>query len=193
MPSPPPGPGFRLVVEAALDGVARTTAEGLEVLALGAGVSTVALDQGGAPEILDGDAPAQAGAMFQLEPVELERCPTLVMLAPRSSPVRVNGGPAPPLSLLEVGDVIELGDVLLHVSWQRTPQVGPVAERLVGKPCPVCRTPIEATAICLLHDCGSALHLESEEDGLKCALLGDCASCGRPVSLDEGLSYVPGP
>lgn len=192
MTSPPPGQGFRLLYESAHETGFRASDENPEMLVIDAGVSSVALGASGDPEILGADAPAPTGAMFQVEPVEVERHPTLVMLAPRPSPVRVNDTPAPPLSLLVVGDVIQLGDVLLHISWYQAPQVGPVAEHLVGKPCPVCRTPVDANATAFVHSCGVALHYEPDEEGLQCALLGDCASCGQAVSLERGLTYRPG-
>jgi hypothetical protein len=194
MTSPPTDQGFRLLIEPAHGTDSLVFDADPEMLAVAAGVSSVALGPAGDPEILGAEGPAPTRSMFQLEPVEVERHPALLMLASRPSPVRVNGTPAPPLSLLEVGDVIQLGDVLLHVSWLRAPQVGPAAEHLVGKTCPVCRTPITASATVFVHEeCGTALHLEPDENGLQCALLGDCASCGRPVSLDSGLSYRPGP
>jgi len=192
MPSSLPAPGFRLLVESPHDTAARRPDENPKMLVVGSGVSSLALGSGGAPEILAADSSALPSALLQLEPVERERRPSLLMLAPRPSPARVNDAPAPPLSLLDVGDVVQLGDVLLHVSWFNAPQVGPAAEHLVGKTCPVCRTPIEAGATVIVHECGQALHLESDEEGLRCAMLGDCAGCGHPVSLDSGLSYRPG-
>jgi hypothetical protein len=180
-------------VESVHDTAPCVSEENLEMLAIGSGVSSLALGAGGAPAVFGAGGSSSTGAMLQLEPVERDRRPALLLLAPRPSPARVNGAPAPPLSLLDVGDVIQLGDVLLHVSWFRAPQVGPAAEHLVGKQCPVCRTRIDAGATVYRHDCGHALHLEPDEEGLQCALLGDCAACGHPVSLDSGLSYRPGP
>lgn len=191
--SNPTAPGFRLLPEWVHDTDASACEGDPEMIAIGSGVNVLALGASGAPRMLGAGVSAPTETLLQLEPVERERRPTLLMLAPRPSPVRVNDAPAPPLSLLDVGDVIQLGDVLLHVSWFRAPQVGPAADHLVGRPCPVCRTPIDTNARVFVHECGNALHLEPNEKGLQCALLGDCASCGRPVSLDSGLSYRPAP
>ena len=186
-------PGFRLLVETQDTGV-RAPDENAAMLAVAAGVSALSMDATGAPQLLDAEAGTATGASLQLEPIERERRPSLLMLAPRGHGVRVNGAPAPPLSLLDVGDVLQLDDVLLHVSWFRAPQVGATPAHLVGSPCALCRTPVEAQATVLVHECGQPLHLEPDEDGLQCALVGDdCAGCGRPVSLESGLAYRPGP
>ena len=183
---------FRLLVETPDSGVFSPD-ENAAMLEIGAGLSALALDATGAPQV-DADAGTRTDASLQLEPIERDRRPSLLMLASPGHCVRVNGAPAPPLSLLEVGDVLQLDDVLLHVSWFRAPQVGAPPPHLVGSPCALCRTPVEAQATVLVHECGQPLHLSPDEDGLQCALVGDdCAGCGRPVSLESGLAYRPSP
>ena len=132
-------------------------------------------------------------ACVVLEPIEVDRQPALVLAVPPGERVRVNGLSAPPLGMLAVGDVLQVGDRLFHVSWFRAPVIGPPPEALIGVRCNVCFTPVTLESTVLVHDCGSPLHIEPGADQLRCALLGDCADCGRPVVFESGLDYRPAP
>jgi hypothetical protein len=79
-----------------------------------------------------------------------------------ASRVRVNGQPAPAITMLRLADQIELGDgTVLHVSIHHRPLLGPPPARLIGKSCPVCLVPFESTTrVYVCPYCESAMHLE---------------------------------
>jgi hypothetical protein len=128
------------------------------------------------------------------EPIDLEGRVALAMTTPRGRRVRLNGASAPRVSVLRVGDQVQLEDVVLHVTYMRRPRVGPPPKTLVGKPCGLCSVPFTETSTVVAHDCNTYLHLEPEEgaagDPLRCALLG-CPVCNEPVSLEDGYAYEP--
>jgi len=134
------------------------------------------------------------GALY-FEPLTVDRRPALLMLTPKGVEVRVNGRPSPRVSVLAVGDQLQLGDAVLHLTRYREPAVGPPSPELLGRRCEVCRVPFDEHTRVYIHDCGQPLHLEPEskpaEDRLECALLGDCPNCREPISMESGFSYLP--
>ena len=109
--------------------------------------------------------------------------------------VRLNDHPSPIVAVLDVGDQLQIGDTVLHLTKFREFAVGPPSPDLLGRRCGVCRVPFDEQTRVYLHDCGEALHLESEskpaEERLECALLGNCPNCGGSISLESGYSFTP--
>jgi len=147
-------------------------------------------------------AGADASAI-RLEAVPMDGRPALLLSVAagagaggRVAPPRVrrNGAPAGLLDVLAVGDQLQVDTTIFHVSFVREPRVGAPPEAAVGKPCPVCALPIERDSVVVVHDCGTALHLEpqTEDDPepLECALLA-CPTCDAPVELEAGLAFLP--
>jgi hypothetical protein len=161
--------------EAGENGV-RDVAE-LEVISIPAGATTLEVDQG-----------------IRFEALTLEGRAALAMVTSPERRVRVNGAGAPLVSVLRIGDQVQLDDCVLHVTYMRRPRVGAPPAGLVGKPCGLCSVPFTATSTVVAHDCNTYLHLEPEDpstdEALQCALLG-CPTCNEPVVLDEGYTYEP--
>jgi hypothetical protein len=191
-----PPPDFWILIEPVLDTSSCRDAEELEAVPVGACVhsldwSTFAAEPRLTP--VEGDAVMSPDALW-LEPIRLDR-PTLLLVAPPGLSLRVNGRAAARLELLDVGDQIQLGELLLHVTRRRHVDVGPPAVEHLSKRCGVCRLPIREDTEVIVHDaCGSVLHLEPESrpasERLACALLG-CPSCDAPVSLGSGYVWLP--
>jgi hypothetical protein len=188
---------FRFLVEPLTDGAERRrdAAELLD-LQIGAGVCALDVDSvAGVPrlEASRRDRLPSPRAL-QLEAVSVERGPALLVITPPEVEVRVNGGPAPRVAVLEVGDQVQLEETLLHVTRFRHFEVGPPSTELVGRKCGVCLMTIDEHTQVYVHDCGQVLHLEPEskpaEERLECALMG-CPTCDGPVSLESGFTYLP--
>jgi hypothetical protein len=136
----------------------------------------------------------EAGKL-QFEPLTVDRRPALLMLTPTGVDVRVNDRPSPRIAVLAVGDQVQIGDAVLHLTRYRDFAVGPPSAELLGRRCEVCRVPFDEHTRVYIHDCGQPLHLEPEskpaEDRLECALLGECPNCREPISMKSGFSYLP--
>jgi hypothetical protein len=117
------------------------------------------------------------------------------MLTPPCVKVRVNDRPSPIVAVLNVGDQLQIGDAVLHLTEFREFTVGPPSPELLGRRCGVCRVPFDEQTRVYLHECGEALHLEPEskpaEERLECALLGNCPNCGGSISMESGYSFTP--
>lgn len=184
--------GWRLLVDR-LAGGARCE---LEPLAVPRGISYLTATSGGERLSIASRPPRRGDPLLVLEGIEFRGRPRLLALCPSEDAVRLNGAPAPALAALDVKDELQLdARTVLHVTRYRKPYVGPPPEGLVGKDCPVCRTPIESdTTVCLCVNCAAGLHLEGEERGddrLECARLESCPACGETLRLDEGYAFVP--
>jgi hypothetical protein len=144
------------------------------------------------------------------EPIIQGHKPVVIMYAPLNalSPVparsasrtphdrvRLNGQRAPRLSVLEIGDQVLWGDVVLHLSRTRVPRVGGVPTALIGCKCGICTVPFDDSSTVVVCDCGAGMHLDPETvpeaERLDCALLGSCPACDQPVPLEAGLVYLP--
>jgi hypothetical protein len=191
-------PDFRFLVEAASDAdEPRRDASELVDVAIGRGLRALDVESFASnPRIVAAPrSPGAAADTLQLEPLTVDRRPALLMLTPNEVGVRVNDRPAPRIAVLAVGDQLQIGDAVLHLTRYREFPVGPPSAEMLGRPCPVCRVPFDENTRAYVHDCGLAMHLEPEskpaEDRLECALLGDCPNCDGPISLESGYAYVP--
>lgn len=151
----------------------------------------------GKPPQLVADAPPANSDASVLEPIRHEYHPYLVMLP--ADGIRVNGLPAPPVTILRPGDQIRTGDEwLLHVSLLTGPRIGPPSEEQIGEECPYCRLKIAADrTVAACPHCGTVYHCEGEErqqeeDRLECArLVSECYHCHKPMVLEERYEYIP--
>ena len=189
---------FRFLVEAGSAGVegARDASELFDV-SVGPGLCTLDVESFASnPRIVAAprSQPPQVGAL-RFEPLSVDGRPALLMLQANGVEVRVNHRPSPRIALLAVGDQLQIGDAVLHLTRYREFSVGPPSPELLGRCCEVCRVPFDENTCVYIHDCGQPLHLEPEskpaEDRLECALLGDCPNCREPISLTSGYSYLP--
>jgi hypothetical protein len=124
--------------------------------------------------------------------------PYLVLLAPAVGRVRLNGARVGRLSVLHIGDVLQLDDRhVLHVSALYRPFIGPPPSELLGIECLSCRVPFSADrTVYVCPSCGAALHCDGEdkppEDRLQCALVTTaCPRCGQAVARTEAFAYLP--
>ncbi len=120
-----------------------------------------------------------------LEPIRSESGPSLLMMRPGSLDARLNGAPAPRLTLLHSGDLLWLdGAGLMAVEMAREISAAPATEEQAAHACPVCRGPIAVgEQVLTCSGCSSALHDEPE---LGCArLVGTCPVCSTPTDHSE--------
>jgi hypothetical protein len=189
---------FRFLLEACSDAVEqRRHASELLDLAVGRGVRALDLESFASnPRIVAAPRARcpEAGTLW-FESLTVDRRPALLMLTPNEVDVRLNDRPAPRISVLSMGDQLQIGDAVLHLTRYREFAVGPPAPELLGRRCEVCRLPFVENTRVYVHDCGQPLHLEPEskpaEDRLECALVGDCPTCREPISMESGYSYLP--
>lgn len=119
----------------------------------------------------------------------------LLLVTPPGKRAWVNGAAALRVAALEPGDEVQLhGDAgeVLHVVQYRMPEVRTAGD-VAGKPCPVCRVPLEKNDRVYACPCGALMHLEGErEDALRCAALASkCPVCSRPILTEAGYSHLP--
>jgi len=183
---------LRFLVEP-LDHSADPDAGSLPALGVPEGVSRLRARREGA-ELLPGVGSA---GEIHFERVAAGRGDALLMRLPRGAAgVRVNGRPAGLLHVLEVGDQVQTGDVLLHLTRYLRPRAAAPPPDVVGNKCPVCLVPVGPDSNVIVHPpCASPLHLDPEdvpeEMRLQCARMGDCPACGLPVQLEEGYAFLP--
>jgi hypothetical protein len=137
---------------------------------------------------------SNARAIF--EPLSSTRSQArLAVLALTEEPLRVNGQPAPRVTMLKERDVVQLGaNLVLHVAIFHRPNFGAPEPQAIGRQCPVCGLPFDATSRCLRCQCGTHLHCEEGFAGaLECArmLRSGCPSCHRALVLTPGFSSFP--
>jgi hypothetical protein len=110
-----------------------------------------------------------------------------------SMQLAVNGqSPVLPATVLELGDLLTIGEQGWMVSslWQPRPMDAP--DELRTKPCPVCGGAL-GTAPVVECACGRWSHLENaanidDPNALNCFLqAGQCGECGRRASLDPQI------
>jgi hypothetical protein len=184
---------FRLLVEGATDGDPPTRNAGeLPMHSSGDGVLALAVDDL-AP--VQPDA-AERSVALRFEALAVEHSDALLMLAPPRLDVRVNGLPAPRITVLEVADQVQLAGAVLHVTRYQSSATGPPAPEHIGRRCPICSVEIDADTRVHVHACGALLHAEEpgskpEADLLQCAQLGTCPDCDSSVALTTGLTYTP--
>jgi hypothetical protein len=189
-------PNLRLLVEPVGDAhdEPRDTSALVDV-PVGRGVRTLDVERFAAQPRLGAARGKASARALRFEAVNFEGRPALLMLVPPGIPVRVNGQPAPRIAVLGVGDQVQLDDAVLHVSRRREPRAAAPSPELLGRLCGVCRVALTVDTQILVHDCGTALHLEAdskpEAERLQCALLGNCPVCEDAVSLEAGLVFEP--
>jgi hypothetical protein len=132
------------------------------------------------------------------EAVAVGHQPYLLMLSPGGQRLRVNGQRAPRVALLSVRDQVQLPDGgVLHVTRYTQPAIGRPGAEHVGKECPVCRDRFAPeTIVYVCPSCGSAAHCEGDEkpaeERLECIRLSsECPTCGAPVVMTQGYTYLP--
>lgn len=189
---------FRFLVEQRADEDEQRRGAGeLVDVAVGRGVRALDVESfGSIPRIVT--APRSRGpeaGTLRFEPLTIDGRPALLMLTPRGTEVRVNDRPSPLIAVLAVGDQLQIGDAVLHLTRYREFAVGPPSPDMLGRRCAVCLMPFDERTRVYIHDCGQPLHLEPEskpaEERLECALLGDCPHCLEPISLESGYAYLP--
>jgi hypothetical protein len=173
-------------------------ASSLTEVAIGRGVSTLDVETFASDQCLStarrrGDWSTR---VLHFEPLTVGRRTSLLMLSPPGVEARVNDRPSPRVAVLGVGDQLQVGQTVLHVTRFREIAVGPPTSELLGRRCGVCRVPFDESTTVYVHECGTPMHLEPEstpaEERLQCALLGgSCPNCGEPISLESGYSYLP--
>ena len=134
-----------------------------------------------------------------LEPVELQRCPYLLMLHPvdHSAPrVHHNGQRAWPVTLLRVGDEVHVGGQALFVSSQRSQAIFPPEQSHLGVKCPLCTLEIGKQTLVFACGCGVLMHCEDDrwpaQQRLECARLASvCPNCQQTIDFEEGLQWEP--
>ncbi len=124
----------------------------------------------------------------------------LLMVNPAGLPLKVNGRPAPPLSLLKEKDEVSpgpLATVVAHVVLHHNPRIGPPDKGEIGKPCLLCNSRIiRDTTLYRCCRCGKALHLEGDDKPekvrLECArICSECPACRTPIVFETGYRYTP--
>jgi hypothetical protein len=189
---------FRLLVEPGTDGDERRcdASELLEV-AIGSGVRTLDLESiASNPQLADARRCRGLSTRgLHFESLSIEKRAALLMLTPPGVGVRVNGRPSPIVAVLNVGDQLQVGGTVLHLTRYNEFAVGPPSPELLGRRCGVCRVPFDEQTRVYLHECGEALHLEPAskpaEERLECALLGNCPNCGGKISTASDYSFLP--
>ena len=173
----------------------------LDALEVPEGVSFLRLAADGRPALDTAAAPAKGA--FAIEPVWDGTTPRLLFARPRGGgrAAVVNGQPAPRLTLLDVRDQVTLDacPYLLHVTRFHPPGVGPVAQALVGRKCPICRVPFQAgDPVYTCWACGTAIHYSvvapeaDAEEGFDCFYsVKACPACGHELALEGGFIYLP--
>jgi len=140
--------------------------------------------------VLDESA-APVGPIVQ--PLWSAQPPRLLFLAEGHDAVRVNGVPAPRVTLLREGDHVQWNEeVAFQVAIFRRPRIGAPEAGQIGKPCPVCTLPVaESTRVYVCAHCGTAMHCEEIEGGFECARLRSECTCGRPINFHAGYAQLP--
>jgi hypothetical protein len=189
---------WRLLVEP-LDSAAARDASELAQIELSGELTVLDVDA------LRGD-PAGAhasdpqGSGLELESVRMEgRDVLLLAVAPDAaerSRVRVNGLPAPRLSVLDLADEVHVDATALHVTRYHSAQVGPPPPELIGQECEVCRVVIVESSQVLVHPpCGRPLHHEPEgtpeSEPRVCTSFPSCPHCLKPIRLESEFAYLP--
>jgi hypothetical protein len=189
---------LRFLVEPSTGGdERRRDASELREVAVGHGVRTLDLESVASnPQLAAASRSRGLGTRaLHFESLAIEKRAALLMLTPTCVSVRVNDHPSPIVAVLKVGDQVQVGDTVLHLTQYREFTVGPPSPELLGRRCGVCRVPFDQQTRVYLHDCGEALHLEPDskpaDERLECALLGDCPNCGEPISTESGYSFLP--
>jgi hypothetical protein len=189
---------FRFLVHPSTDGVEqRCEASLLTDVAIGHGVSNLdvesfALDRRLAAASRSSGVGSRA---LRFEPLTVGRRAALLMLSPPGVEARVNDRPSPRLAVLGVGDQLQIGETVLHLTRYREFAVGPPTPELLGRRCGVCRVPFDESTQVYVHECGAPMHLEPESkpanERLECALLGNCPNCEEPIIMQSGYAYLP--
>jgi hypothetical protein len=148
---------FRLLVEPRTDGDERQcNASELLDLAVGRGVRALDLESLPSDPRLEA-TPRRRGlstGALHFESLRVEREAALLMLTPPGVRVRVNDRPSPIVAVLGLGDQMQVGDTVLHLTRYREFSVGSPTPELLGRRCGVCRVPFDEQTRVYLHDCG---------------------------------------
>ena len=138
-------------------------------------------------------------AEIQLETIRAKAGISLLMAVQPGLPVTVNGLPAALISVLHSGDVIGVGEHVLHVSLLSRPYVGPPDAGHVGVLCGYCRVEIKDEPnmqVYVCPNCQQPTHNQGEEvptdARLECAQLSPrCGHCDAEIVTTEAFNHVP--
>jgi hypothetical protein len=189
---------FRLLIQPPTVGVERRCqATSLPEVAVARGVSSIDVEHLASHPRLS-VARRRGGwstRALHFEPISAGGQASLLMLSAPGVETRLNDRPAPRLAVLDVGDQLQVGETLLHVTRYTEFAVGPPTPELLGRKCGVCRVPFDEDTRVYVHSCGSAMHMEDESkpagERLECAALGACPDCEQPVVMQSGYEYLP--
>ena len=135
---------FRLLVHpTAAGGERRCDASELHALAVGHGVRRLDLETFASNPQLASASRSRGLSTRALcfESLSVEKRAVLIMLTPPGVKVRLNDHPSPIVAVLDVGDQLQIGDTVLHLTKFREFAVGPPSPDLLGRRCGVCRVP----------------------------------------------------
>ncbi len=172
------------------------TTNGLTRIEVPAGPSYLVL--GGEKPRLEAVLPARlpADSIYLVEPLSRGPETALLLLAPASRPVRINGEHVARVACLTEADVVELGPSgwVCQATLTVRVTIGHPPEAYLGRTCPICRTPfVESTAVWICPSCGTALHAEPPDtaDAKQCIdTSSECPSCSAPI-IRESSSLEP--
>ncbi len=138
-----------------------------------------------------------ADSIYLVEPLSRGSETALLLLAPASRPVRVNGEHVARVACLGEADVVELGPTgwVCQASLSVRVAIGCPPEAYLGRTCPICRTSfVESTLVWLCPSCGAALHAEPPDaaDAKRCIdPCSECPSCGAPIVRESSALESP--
>jgi hypothetical protein len=189
---------FRWLVHPATDGDERRgDASSLIEVFVARGVSTLDMESFASHPRLSGDRRRGGWSTraIYFEPLVVGGKPSLLMLTPPLVEARVNDRPAPRVAVLNVGDQLQIGQTVLHLTRYRRFELAPPTPEAIGQRCGVCRVAFDDSTQIYVHDCGEAMHMEDGSkpagERLECAALGACPKCEKPIEFESGFLYYP--
>jgi len=155
------------------------------------------LKQGSQPQLSRNGSPLH-GDQCCFEPVyHAEKHQLLVLCPPDARTLKINGRRTFPVELLGLGDQLQLGNHILHVTIFNRPVIEPATAALEGRPCDYCRIGVQTGKVVYHCPCDAILHCEPGEvdpaaERLQCAqAISVCPKCQEPILLEKGYLYVP--
>jgi hypothetical protein len=168
-------------------------------LVLAGGPARLEVDPAGRPRLIPVPAEGHHAAHLVEPIIARGPQPRLLLISPPGAPTRVNGLPAPPVTVLGPGDEFHVApSCSFTVAIYHRPYHGAVPPELTDVACPVCTIPLRPGDRCLVCLCGAPLHAAEDETvagALACARMASaCPRCQQPLRLEpayEGLADSP--
>ena len=143
--------------------------------------------------------PQNSDQSIRLESIRNKSQSSLLMTFEPGLRVTTNGLPAACFSVLNPGDVLGVGDLVLYLSLLNRPYIGPPDESHLAAKCGYCRVPIKDEAdmrVYVCPNCNLPMHSHGEEipveKRLECAKLSSqCGHCQADIVASEGFTHVP--